>query len=375
MDAVPHQENETTQPTEGTTTSSATNSDAPLTQSDLAPDVTAEAALEPKTDDPAPTALEDVAAVVTQEAAPEPAEQSAQVKAEPEVVAESVAQEPVGVTEAVAVVEPVAVVEEPVVVDAPTATVTEEPAPVIAPKPSETARVTSEEQSTIVRTLKFKPAPEPRWRRVLEQQGYQAAGVIVALGAGWILGAHTFSTGPETREIIQALNAVTTRLEDVEHLTTRLNAQAQDVAAMKASIASLRSIADANRAEAQVSSAQLAVRVSNLPQPVQQDLTPILRRLEQLEAAQAQAVSQPVAQAVEERPAPVAAAVAPRVPADGYVLRRVSGNMAVIETGTGLRQVMVGDYLPGAGRVRRIERRNGQWLVFTSAGVIDSQSY
>ncbi len=344
MEAVPHQDNETTQPTEETSTSNNTpNAD------DSRPSVTAEAASEPATQEPAPDAIE--------AHAPEP---TPQPEVETKIDSDAAA--------------PVIVAEEPVVEEA-AAPVAEEPASVIARKPSEAARVTSEEQSTIVRTLKFKPAPEPRWRRLLEQQGYKAAAVIVAVGAGWIIGAHTFSTGPETREIIQALNAVTTRLEVVEHLTTRLNGQAQDVAAMKASIASLRSIADANRAEAQVASAQLAARVSNLPQSVQPDLSPILRRLEQLEAAQAQGATQSVVQAVQQRPVPVAAPVPARVPADGYVLRRVSGNVAVIETGTGLRQVMVGDYLPGAGRVRRIERRNGEWLVFTSGGVIDSQTY
>lgn len=225
--------------------------------------------------------------------------------------------------------------------------------------------VTPEEKSTIIRSLKFKPAPEPRWRRTLEEHGYKAAGFFVAIGAGWIIGAHSFAPAPQTREIVDALNAVTTRLEHVEQFTTRLNAQTQEIAGLKAALTSMRSVVDANRAEAQVSSAQLAARMANQPQT---DLTPITRRLDQLETA---AQARPVAQVEQPRAEPIRA----RMPSDGFVLRRVVGGVALIETANGIREVMAGDYLPGAGRVRSIERRGREWVVVTSAGIIDSQGY
>ena len=228
------------------------------------------------------------------------------------------------------------------------------------------AVVTPEEKSTIIRSLKFKPAPEPRWRRTLEEHGYKAAGLFVAIGVGWIIGAHSFAPAPQTREIVDALNAVTTRLEHVEQFTTRLNAQTQEIAGLKAALTSMRTVVDANRAEAQVASAQLAARIAN--QPAQTDLTPITRRLDQLESA---AQARPVAQVDAPRAEPIRA----RMPADGFVLRRVVGGVALIETANGIREVMVGDYLPGAGRVRSIERRGREWIVVTSAGIIDTQGY
>ena len=228
------------------------------------------------------------------------------------------------------------------------------------------AVVTPEEKSTIIRSLKFKPAPEPRWRRSLEEHGYQAAGLFVAIGAGWIIGAHSFAPAPQTRDIVDALNAVTTRLEHVEQFTTRLNAQTQEIAGLKAALTSMRTVVDANRAEAQVASAQLAARMAN--QPAQADLTPITRRLDQLESA---AQARPVAQVDAPRAEPIRA----RMPADGFVLRRVVGGVALIETANGIREVMVGDYLPGAGRVRSFERRGREWIVVTSAGIIDTQGY
>ncbi len=232
------------------------------------------------------------------------------------------------------------------------------------------AVVTPEEKSTIIRSLKFKPAPEPRWRRTLEEHGYKAAGLFVAIGAGWIIGAHSFAPAPHTREIVDALNAVTTRLEHVEQFTTRLNAQTQEIAGLKTALASMRSVVEANRAEAQVASAQLAIRIANQPQT---DLTPITRRLDQLESA---AQARPVAQVETPRTEPPRAEpVRARIPPNGFVLRRVVGGTALVETANGVRQVMVGDYLPGAGRVRAIERRGREWVVVTSAGIIDTQSY
>lgn len=225
--------------------------------------------------------------------------------------------------------------------------------------------VTPEEKSTIIRSLKFKPAPEPRWRRTMEEHGYKVAGLFVAIGAGWIIGAHSFAPAPQTREIVDALNAVTTRLEHVEQFTTRLNAQTQEIAGLKAALTSMRTVIDANRAEAQVANAQLAARMANQPQA---DLTTITRRLDQLESA---AQARPVAQVEAPRAEPIRA----RIPPDGFVLRRVIGGVALIETSNGIREVIVGDYLPGAGRVRSIERRGREWVVVTSAGIIDTQGY
>ena len=248
--------------------------------------------------------------------------------------------------------------------DAPTAKI--ESVTIEGVKVEAAAVVTPEEKSTIIRSLKFKPAPEPRWRRSLEEHGYKAAGLFVAIGAGWIIGAHSFAPAPQTRDIVDALNAVTTRLEHVEQFTTRLNAQTQEIAGLKAALTSMRTVVDANRAEAQVASAQLAARMAN--QPAQTDLTPITRRLDQLESA---AQARPVAQVDAPRAEPIRA----RMPADGFVLRRVVGGVALIETANGIREVMVGDYLPGAGRVRSFERRGREWIVVTSAGIIDTQGY
>ncbi|HZZ62555.1 MAG TPA: hypothetical protein VFE63_15550 [Roseiarcus sp.] len=55
-----------------------------------------------------------------------------------------------------------------------------------------------------------------------------------------------------------------------------------------------------------------------------------------------------------------------------YSIEAVQGGMAVVDGRFGLQQVGPGDFIPGAGRVLRIERRGGAWFVVTSRGVIGS---
>ena len=46
--------------------------------------------------------------------------------------------------------------------------------------------------------------------------------------------------------------------------------------------------------------------------------------------------------------------------------------MALVDGRYGVQQVGPGDFIPGAGRVLRIERRGGEWIVQTSRGFISS---
>lgn len=74
-------------------------------------------------------------------------------------------------------------------------------------------------------------------------------------------------------------------------------------------------------------------------------------------------------------PTPPRSARASRIPVNGYVLRDVRDGVAVLEGHTGMRQVTLGDAIPGAGTVRAIQKRGGEWVVVTSIGVIDGKAY
>ena len=53
-----------------------------------------------------------------------------------------------------------------------------------------------------------------------------------------------------------------------------------------------------------------------------------------------------------------------------YVLRRVSGGSALVEGPSGLRQIVPGAVLPGAGRVISIRQTGAGWVVVTSETII-----
>ena len=52
----------------------------------------------------------------------------------------------------------------------------------------------------------------------------------------------------------------------------------------------------------------------------------------------------------------------PRAPLRGYWLVDVQDGFALVDGRDGPRQVAPGDFLPGAGRVQRIERRGRAWV-------------
>ena len=74
-------------------------------------------------------------------------------------------------------------------------------------------------------------------------------------------------------------------------------------------------------------------------------------------------------------PTPPRGARASRIPVNGYVLRDVRDGVAVLEGHAGMRQVTLGDAIPGAGTVRAIQKRGNEWVVVTSIGVIDGKAY
>ncbi len=65
----------------------------------------------------------------------------------------------------------------------------------------------------------------------------------------------------------------------------------------------------------------------------------------------------------------------PRPLLRGYVVLDARDDVALIGGRYGEREVRQGDFLPGAGRVERIELGGAGWVVTTSAGVIASADY
>lgn len=133
-----------------------------------------------------------------------------------------------------------------------------------------------------------------------------------------------------------------------------------------------REIADAKaQAQAQIQ-AQAQAHAAQLKQDNVAALDKQVARIDRLERLMADPTPTDVARANGGTTKVFRAAP---VPQGGYVLRRVVDGVAHLQSSAGMSQVAVGDVLPGAGRVRAIEKRDGRWLVFTKNGVIDERDY
>jgi hypothetical protein len=125
---------------------------------------------------------------------------------------------------------------------------------------------------------------------------------------------------------------------------------------------------------------KLAERVDHGASALTSGLSARIDKLEQKIVAPPPA-AQPVAQAKQLPTRPKFGAVSmdttasierPRPLLRGYVVLDARDDMALIGGRYGEREVRQGDFLPGAGRVERIELRGEGWVVMTSEGLIAS---
>jgi hypothetical protein len=260
--------------------------------------------------------------------------------------------------------------------------------------------------------------------------GFKVSGVLVAIGVGWIIGANSFDAHAPSPQVIQAMTVLANRLDEVETIARR--AEKEDMAGLRASVASLQANLETNRSQTNTAIIEFSARVDALDrdsatrmvyaardasarfEKLDRDVNARLAEVDKFVARTSERVqkleqrSDPEMAAQEQRsatPAARAASFAPlplprpafedqfsalettrvpaeprsrnvqRIPRNGYVLRDVRDGVALLEGRSGLRAVAPGDAVPGAGMVRAIERRGAEWVVVTSVGVIDSREY
>jgi hypothetical protein len=102
------------------------------------------------------------------------------------------------------------------------------------------------------------------------------------------------------------------------------------------------------------------------------------------EAAKSETVKAEVAKPEAARPEPAPRAEAPArqqeaaarpATVEGWMLRDVYGGVALLEgRAGGLREVAPGEFVPGVGEIRSIERRGRGWVVVTSRGIIQADA-
>jgi hypothetical protein len=242
----------------------------------------------------------------------------------------------------------------------------------------------------------------------------------VLLGVGWLIGSQYIDRGAEIARLethvaqlsakvagAQARAESAPRAGELHVLMVREAVQRSELASLRSKFEA--SVRQASTRHAELSAAlaklvkdprfdQLAARLDRVEKQVSSSATPTgsVPSARASTPANASAPSAPPAPAVkskaggadhaESAPASEVAkkeasaqpVSVPKEPArkrsqpilDGYAVRGVGHGIALVEGQGAMAEVAPGDYLPGAGRVERIERRAGEWVVVTTQGVI-----
>ena len=238
---------------------------------------------------------------------------------------------------------------------------------------------------------------EPRtrsWAGFLQRRSTAAAalGLAVAVlgGATFVIVDHRHQAAllaaraQENAALAQTVSALNSRLQAVETTKGR-----DELAELRRSVGDMKTAAATSR-ELSAAIAQLSQRVEKLDREQGAKLDKLGERVAREASARTAAVPLRL-EKPEKKPAPSPAAAAqpPKFGANvsmeptgsiersqpilrGYVVLGAQNDIALIGGRYGERAVRAGDYLPGAGRVERVERRGAEWVVLTDQGVIAS---
>lgn len=180
------------------------------------------------------------------------------------------------------------------------------------------------------------------------------------------------------RGMTDALGALRSEIADLRAMIARDQDEARPSAAMK-KLDELAVRLEKAKRDSSGSIAELTAKIDPFRQETAARLQAVVERLDRLER-RAEALPEPLARPAALPAAPrgpgresVGATEAARKPPviRGWILREVYDGVALVEGARGAIEVAPGETLPGAGRVKSIERRGKGWIVVTSRGVID----
>ncbi len=246
----------------------------------------------------------------------------------------------------------------------------------------------------------------PRFEQLFSYGSHVALAACL-FGFAWAAGSH-FSGGqsplytlkpPPARTIVPQESVARTEMlrtaqkmaEDIRALkitVEALRAAQSQTAKDTTALEGLKARLEAVNTETGASIADLAGKVERMPREPAAKLSQVLERLDRIErqiaaplaTASIGAASAPgKAAAGKQAQLAVAPAKPPLEDATGHpqlitnwVVRDVYDGVALVESRRGSIEVAPGEIIPGAGRVKSIERRGAGWIVITSRGLVDS---
>ena len=249
-----------------------------------------------------------------------------------------------------------------------------------------------------------RPQPPPSNRLFSSRFALAAAAAIavVVAVAGALVWEHRQQAAilaeraRETESLAQSISSLKVRLDAIDAAKSRddLADLRRSVGDMKSTVASAREF---NSALAQLSGRvdkldnEESAKVDKLSQRVDHDTSTLTAelstRVDKLEKKIVAPISAP-AQVEQPGQPPVqpkfSANVSmeatgsierPRPLLRGYIVLDARSDVALVGGRFGEQEVRRGDFLPGAGRVERIELKGGRWTVLTSEGLIASADF
>ncbi|HVP98920.1 MAG TPA: hypothetical protein VMS87_06655 [Roseiarcus sp.] len=233
-------------------------------------------------------------------------------------------------------------------------------------------------------------------RRVGKVAAAALALVVACLGL-LMINEHRLQTtlfaerAKETQTLVEAVRALGERLNAMESAKPRgeLGEIRRSIGEMEATVPSSKEIADAL--------AQISRRIDSLNREQSERVEKLSERLDRAPSVRVAELSARIRKLEEKAAAPIAPALParrelslahplklqPNVSMEpigsigrarpllqDYVILDARNQVALVEGRYGERAVRPGDFLPGAGRVERIERRAGKWVVLTEQGFI-----
>ena len=252
------------------------------------------------------------------------------------------------------------------------------------------------------------PAPEPRAPasdRLFSSRFALAAAAAVAIVvavAGALIWEHREQAGllaertRETETLAQTVRSLKVRLDAIDAAKS-----AEELSDLRRSVGDMKSTAVSTR-EFNSALAQLSQRVDKLDNEESAKVDKLSERVERDTSALTAELSTRVDKLEKKVVAPISALaqvgqagqppVPPKFTANvsmdttgsierprpllrGYIVLEARGDVALIGARFGEQEVRRGDFLPGAGRVERIELRGGRWTVLTSEGLIAAADF
>jgi hypothetical protein len=193
----------------------------------------------------------------------------------------------------------------------------------------------------------------------------------------------------ERAELARAVKKITGDMRGLEAGMDALRAGQAQAAKTRADLERLTARIDADKSETRAAIAAAAAEAERARREQEAALPQMTGRLDRLERKFAAQEAMPAAAAatpeVKEKTAPASAdparlesenSAGARKPhlITNWVVRDVYGGVALLESTRGTIEVALGEVVPGAGRVKAIERRGSGWIVITSRGLVDSAS-